>query len=168
LLPPAKEWEGIVLRTRGISVFSGLLVLAVALVGCGGGGVDSSTGPTISKAAFIKKADAVCMHGNSRMEAAFADLLVENKKIQQPSQADQEALVGEVLVPNIKREIKEIRAFGVPDGDEDRVEGFLEALEEGVETAERNPKVVVSSSEAIFGIPSRLAKEYGLEVCGSR
>ena len=49
-----------------------------------------------------------------------------------------------------------------------RVDDFLEALEEGIEVAERNPEVVVASSEAVFGIPSRLAREYGLEVCGSR
>jgi hypothetical protein len=143
-------------------------IVALSAAGCGGGSDASSTANSISKAAFIKKADAVCKRGNRRMEAVFAHLLVQNKKIKRPSKSDQEALVGTVLVPNIKREIREIRAFGAPSGDDDKVNGFLEALEEGIETAERNPKVVVKSSEAIFGIPSRLAREYGLEVCGSR
>lgn len=155
------------MRTRGISL--SILVLAMALIvaGCGGGDDESSTA-SISKAAFIKKTDAVCKRGNGRMEVAFAHLLVKSKSVQRPSKADEEALVGRVLIPNIEREIKEIRAFPVPSGDEDRIDDFLEALEEGVEVAERNPKAVVGSSEVIFGIPSRLAKEYGLEVCGSR
>jgi hypothetical protein len=155
------------LRTRGIALFAGLLVAALVVVGCGGGGDESSTS-SISKVAFIKKTDAVCKRGNGRMEVAFAHFLEENKNIRHPSKDDYEALVGKVLVPNVKREVKEIRAFGAPSGDEDRVDDILEALEEGVEVAERDPKVVVSSSEAVFGISSRLAKEYGLEVCGSR
>ena len=155
------------MRTRGIGLFAALLVAALVVVGCGGGDDESSTS-SISKAAFIKKTDAVCKRGNGRMEVAFAHFLEAHKNVKKPSNAEYEALVGKVLVPNIKREIKEIRAFGVPSDDEDRVDDFIEALEEGIEVAERNPKVVVASSEAIFGIPSRLAKEYGLEVCGSR
>lgn len=155
------------MRTRGIALFTVLLAAAAAVAGCGGGSDGSSTS-SISKAAFIKKTDAVCKRGNGRMEVAFAHFLEAHKNIKKPSDAEYEELVGKVLVPNIKREIKEIRAFGAPGGDEDRVDGFLEALEEGIEVAERDPKVVVASSEAIFGIPSRLAKEYGLEVCGSR
>lgn len=154
------------MRTRGIAVIGMLVVLLVA--GCGGSGSDSSTGPAISKAAFIKKADAVCTGGNKRMEVAFAHFLKENKNVRHPTDADYEELVGKVLVPNVNQEIKEIRALGAPDGDEDRVSGFLEALEEGIEVAERDPKVVISSSEAVFGISSRLAREYGLEVCSSR
>ena len=146
-----------------------LAILAIVAAGCGGGGGDSSTDANaIPKAVFIKKADAVCSAGNKRMEVAFAHFLEESKNIKHPSKADYEALVGKVVVPNVKREIKEIRAFGAPEGDEDRVEAILEALEEGVETAEDDPKAAVSSSEAIFGISSRLGKEYGLEVCGSR
>lgn len=155
------------MRTRGIALFAALLIAALVVGGCGSGSGESSTS-SISKAVFIKKTDAVCKRGNGRMEIAFAHFLEANRNVKRPSKADYEALVGKVLVPNVNREIKEIRAFGAPSGDEDRVGDFLEALEEGIEVAERNPKVVVSSSEAVFGIPSRLAKEYGLEVCGSR
>lgn len=155
------------MRTRAISLAVVLLGAALAAAGCGGDSDESSTS-SISKAAFIKKTDAVCKRGNSRMEVAFAHFLRANRNVTRPSKAEYEALVGKVLVPNVKREVKEIRAFGAPSGDEDRVDDFLEALEEGIEVAERNPKAVVSSSEVIFGIPSRLASEYGLEVCGTR
>lgn len=151
-----------------IALAAGICAVMLVVAGCGGGSDSSTSTSSISKAVFIKKTDAVCTQGNKRMEIAFAHFLEENKNVRHPSKSDYEALVGKVLVPNVKREIKEIRKFGAPSGDEDRVNGFLEALEEGIEVAERDPKVVVSSSEAVFGIPSRLAKEYGLEVCGSR
>ncbi len=152
---------------RGITVLIGMLVLPLLLAACGSS-ANSDSGPTISKAAFVKKVDAVCSGGNKRMEVAFAHFLEANKNIKHPSKADFEALVGKVLVPNLKREIKEIRAIGAPSGDEDKVGEILTALEEGLETAESNPQAAVNSSEAVFGISSRLAKEYGLEVCGSR
>jgi hypothetical protein len=155
------------LRTRGIAVLIGVLAAASIVAGCGGGG-DSSSGPTISKAVFIKKADAVCLQGNKRMEVAFAHFLQENKNVKRPDDAKLEKLVGTILVPNVKREVKELHALGAPSGDEDRVGEIVKALEEGLETAEGNPQAAVNSSEVVFGIASRLAKEYGLEVCGSR
>jgi len=148
--------------------------VAVALLsGCGGGGSDTTvTTGSLSKEAFVKKADAICTEGNERLQKGFATYLRKNKKsiiaLRHPSKADYEGLIGGVLVPNLEREIKEIRALGAPDGDEQRIEAIFTAWEEGIEVSENDPEAVKHSSEAIFGIGSRLAKEYGLEVCGSR
>ena len=84
------------------------------------------------------------------------------------SKAEQEKIVTTVMVPSVSREVKELRALGIPDGDEERVDAMITALEEGVETAERDPEVVTKSSDAVFGIASRIGGEYGLTVCGSR
>jgi hypothetical protein len=156
---------------RWIVLGAGALVFALVVAGCGGGGGSSDEVSTnaISKVAFAKKADVICQKGSERMAAAFvAALKKEKKAVGHQSQADEEALVGKVLVPSVKREIKEFRALGAPSGDEDRISAIVEALEEGVETAENDPEAVTSSSEAVFGIASRLAGEYGLKVCGSR
>lgn len=144
------------------------VVAAVALVvGCGDN--SSSSAGSISKEEFIVKADAVCKRTNARMEKAFGEFLKANKDIKKPNDPALVGLVGDVMVPNIKREIEELRALGIPDGDEEKVEAIVAALEEGQETAENNPKVVTSaSSDTVFGIASRIAGEYGLETCGSR
>lgn len=148
----------------GMRLIVGMLALLVA--GCGGG--DASSAESISKEEFIARADAICKQSNARMEAGFAKILKGAKNPAKPSKAEYEKLVGEVMVPNLKREIAKLRALGIPDGDEERVEAMLSALEEGEETAERDPKAVTASSDAVFGIASRIAGEYGLEVCGSR
>jgi ABC-type phosphate/phosphonate transport system substrate-binding protein len=145
-----------------------MLAVALVVAGCGGSSDADVSTSSISKAQFIKKADAVCTQGNKRMEVAFAKFLRENKNVKHPSKADYEELVGKVVVPNLGREIKEIRAIGVPGDDQDKVGAILEALEEGLETAEGNPRVAVTSSQAVYGISSRLAKEYGLVVCSTR
>jgi hypothetical protein len=145
--------------------------LAISLIvaaGCGGGGDDSSTtANAISKAAFVKKADAICQKGSERMAAGFGKYL-KKSEVTHPSQAVQEKLVVKVLIPSVRQEVKEFQALGAPSGDEDRVAEIVRALEEGVETAEGNREAVTSSSDVVFGIASRLAGEYGLEVCGSR
>jgi hypothetical protein len=142
------------------------MVVALVVAGCGGG--SSSSGPTISKAVFIKKADAICKESIERIEKSFVAYLRKSGGGIHPGKAAEEELVGKALVPSVKREVRELRALGAPSGDEDRVDAIIGALEEGVETAESDPKAVTASSEVVFGIASRLAKEYGLEACGSR
>jgi hypothetical protein len=154
---------------RRIALGAGILIVALTVAGCGGGGGDETTTKTISKAAFVRKGNAICEKGTRRMVASFTGFLKkEGKAIKHPSQAEKEELVGAILVPSVKREIREFEALGAPSGDEDRVGEIIKALEEGLETAEANPEAVVSSSDAVFGIASRLAGEYGLEVCGGR
>jgi hypothetical protein len=145
-------------------VIAGGFLIALLLVGCG----DDSSEGSISKVQFIEQADEVCKEANKRMEAAFVEHLKENRSIRRPSSPALEELVGKVLVPNIKREIEELEALGAPDGEGEEIDEILTALEEGVETAERNPKVVTANSDTVFGIATRLAGEYGLKVCGNR
>jgi hypothetical protein len=151
-----------------IMLLAAIVAMAVGVAGCGGGGDSTTNTNPISKAAFIGKADAICQKSNERMGHAFLSFLNKHKEVKQPSKAEYEKLVGTVLVPSVEREIKEVKALGVPEGDEDAVNAMIKALEEGVETAEDNPEAVTSSSEVVFGIASRLAGEYGLKVCGSR
>ncbi len=146
---------------RGV-VVALTVAVALVLIGCG----DSSE--SISKEEFIAKADAICKESSERMATGFSKRLKDAKKLVKPQNAELEKLVGDVMVPNIEREIEELRALGIPAGDEERVEAMIEALEEGVEVAERNPQAVTVSSDAVFGIAARIAAEYGLEVCGNR
>jgi hypothetical protein len=151
---------------RWIVLGAGTFVVALIVAGCGGGGSDVSTS-AISEAAFVKKADAICQKGSERMAGSFAKYLKKDE-VTHPSKAVQEKLVVKVLIPSVRREVKELQALGAPSGDEDRVAEIVKALEEGVETAEGNPEAVTNSSDVVFGIASRLAGEYGLEVCGNR
>ena len=84
------------------------------------------------------------------------------------SEAEQIKIVTTAMVPNVSREVKELRALGIPEGDEEKVDAMIGALEEGIETAEQDPQAVTKSSDVVFGISSRIAGEYGLKACGSR
>lgn len=150
---------------RGSLALTAALVAALLVAGCGG---DSDGESSISKAQFIAKADAICKQSNERMEAGFTKLLKNVTNLTKLKKVEYEEIVDEVMVPSIEREIEELGALGIPAGDEERIDAMIDALEEGKETAERNPEAVNASSDAVFGIASRIAGEYGLEVCGSR
>jgi hypothetical protein len=155
-----------------IALIATVVAAALLVSGCGGGSDDSSSVSSLSKKAFIVKADAICQKGSERMQAELFKVLRKDKvngKLKKPSLADNEKFIVTVLVPSLKREIAELKALGAPEGDEERVDAIVAALEEGLETAEGNPEAVAAgSSDMVFGIPSRLAGEYGLAVCGSR
>ncbi len=153
---------------RGTIAIAVALTVAALMAGCGGGDDSSTTTVSVSKAAFIKKVDAVCQKGTERMQRAILVFLKQHKDVQRPNKAQSEKLVGTAIVPSVETELKELKALEAPEGDEERVDAIISALEEGLETAEGNPEAVVASSDAVFGISGRLAGEYGAEVCGSR
>jgi len=153
---------------RGTIAIAVALTVAALVAGCGGGSDSSTTTVSVSKAAFIKKVDAVCQKGTERMQRAILVFLKQHKDVQRPNKTQSEKLVGTAIVPSVKTELKELKALDAPEGDEERADAIISALEEGLETAEGNPEAVVASSDAVFGISGRLAGEYGAEVCGSR
>ncbi len=143
-------------------------VIAAALFAAGCGGGDDSSASSVSKEEFIAKADAVCKKGTERMQTKIFAALKNPRNLTKVSKAEQEKIVTTVMVPSVSREVKELRALGIPDGDEEKVDAMITALEEGIETAERSPQAVTKSSDVVFGIASRIGGEYGLAVCGSR
>ena len=155
-----------------IALIAAVVAAALLVGGCGGGGDDSSGSSSISKEEFITKADAICKESNKRMEKELFLFLRKNRtggSLRKPSVAENEKFIVSVLIPNLEREIKELKELGVPEGDEEKIDAMIAALEEGLETAEDDTKTVAAgTSDIVFGIASRLAGEYGLETCGSR
>lgn len=138
-------------------------VLAVVLIvaGCG----DDSSTASISKAQFVKKANAVCKKGTKQLQVDYL-AFVTKSQVTNPTEDDYAKLVDVVFAPNLQQEADEIRALGAPSGDEDEVEEIAKALEEAVEAAEKEPELVLGTE--VFTKSSKLADEYGLKACGER
>jgi hypothetical protein len=166
-----------------------LLVIGLIAAGCGSGsGSDStaSSGETastttpatspIGKAEFIKKADAACAKGKKQVETEFAAYLKKNKikEIPEAKEAKAQAagreaeVIETIALPALQQQVDEIRALGFPDGEEDQVEPFLDAVEEGIEKIEEDPQAFFSGADEVFGKADKLAVKYGLKVCGNR
>jgi hypothetical protein len=150
---------------RIIAMLAGALAIAI-VAGCGGGSDSSSSSSSLTKAQFIKQADAICEKGdketNKEVEAFVEENNVDTNK---PTTKQQEEVITEVVAPNVQGQAEQISELGAPSGDEKKIEAMVDAVEEGVEEIESDPKTLIEGKNPL-GKGSKLAKEYGLKSCG--
>jgi len=146
---------------RGSSVaFLGLLVVAMlVVVGCGGG--DETT--ALTKAEFVKQANAACAEGKSEREKDFNEY-VKTTDPSEVTKANQESLVDEIFKPPYEQSIEAIKSLGAPEGDEQQVEAITAAMEDGLKQAEAKPLVTLRTNVQ-FAKANALAVKYGLTDC---
>jgi basic membrane lipoprotein Med (substrate-binding protein (PBP1-ABC) superfamily) len=150
-----------------IAVLAAAAAILLIVAGCGGGSDSSSESSSITKAQFIKQADAICAKGNKENEAEFEKFAKEKglSEKKEPTKAQQEEAISEIVGPGVQKQIEEIDALGAPEGDEGKIEAMIDAVEEGVEEIEENPAALVEGKNPLAK-GSKLAKEYGLKTCG--
>jgi hypothetical protein len=143
-----------------------LLALALALfgltvAGCGGGD-DSS----LTKAEFIKQADAVCLAAEKEKQDGLEAFLEESGtgpgKPLTPKQ--QEEMATDAILPPLRTEADELNELDVPDGEEERVTPILEGFDETLKSLEADPEAAATESDP-FGKVAKLAGEYGFKTC---
>lgn len=139
------------------------VVLPLVLAGCGG---DESTAAELTKAEFIKQADAICDKADQVQKAELNSYLKENPKATS-SPAKEEEMVVAVGLPPIGDEAEELDELGVPSGDEEEVAAIVEGIEDALEQSEADPKPLTEGNEGAFVEVDKLAKEYGLKSCSS-
>lgn len=147
-----------------------VLALAAAIVaGCGdsddSGSETTEATVTLTKAEFIKQGDAICEEANEQNETEAEEFAEDNGfTLEEATDEQLEEAITEVLVPSLNQQVEDIAALGAPQGDEEQVEKIVVSLEGGAGEIEDEP------SRAFEGEPlkesSRLAKDYGFEVCG--
>jgi hypothetical protein len=152
---------------RIIAMLAGALAIAI-VAGCGGGG-DSTTGSdssSLTEAEFIKQADAICEKGDKESSKEVEAFVEENNvDTNKPTTKQQEEVITEVVAPNVQGQVEQISELGAPSGDEKKIEAMVDAVEEGVEEIEADPKKLIEGNNPL-GKGSKLAKEYGLKSCG--
>jgi hypothetical protein len=174
----------------GLCLLAGVIAAVVAVAGCGGGS-SSSAGETtsaageasgksasssgkaapggeISDAGFVKRANTICEEGKKQ---SLEEMSAYVKKHRGEGGSGQQAIgklrqaIQAVIVPAIQAQAEEIRALKAPKADEAKVDAFLAALEEGVETAEQASGSSTAPFTQSFKRSAELAREYGLDGC---
>lgn len=154
-------------RGSVVGMLGALVALVALIAGCGGG--DSTTGATttseapLTKAEFIRKGDAICQTGNEASTTEIEQFAKENGFGSEPSKAQFEEVVTEVLVPNLAQQADELDALVPPAEDKDRTEAIVASVREAITEIEKNP---TSLEENALAKPIRLEKAYGFKVCG--
>jgi hypothetical protein len=146
-----------------------LVALAAIVIGCGdsddGGSETTEATETLTKAEFIKRGDAICEEANEQNETEAEEFAKEKDfTLEKATDEQLEEAITEVLVPSLNQQAEDIKALGAPQGDEGQVDKIIVSLEDGASEIEDDPSL------AFEGRPlkesSRLADDYGFEVCG--
>jgi len=149
-----------------IAAFVGAVAIAAIVAGCGSSSDETTA---LTKTQFVAQADAICKQGNAEIESEFEAFAKKNNidENEEPSKAQKAELSETILAPNVKNQAEEIGDLEAPSGDEDEISAMLDSLDEGVEEVEANPQAPSESKQPNpFGPANKIAKEYGLEVCG--
>jgi hypothetical protein len=139
--------------------------IAVVAAGCGGGGGgdDGSTAPSLSKAEFVKRANAVCKKQRADLieEASSFERLRSGRKPR--PYAD---MVHFVLLPTIEEELNRLEELGVPAGEEKYVGYILFTEQSALDSVATMPRVgSIEAAERHFIKSGKLFRAYGLSAC---
>jgi hypothetical protein len=160
------------LKNRILMIAALSLVAVLVAAGCGSDSDDSSasggTDASLTKAQFIKEADAICNKGNKRKLALFRSYgkkneLGEQKPLQGQSMED---LISNVLLPEVQKQAEALGEMTTPPGEEAKVDAVVEAVEDSIKKAEPDPESVLTRGTSPFLASNKVAQEYGFEVCG--
>lgn len=133
--------------------------------GAGSGGDESSAQDEgESNAQFIAEANAICAKGTSEIQGQMQSYLTRKVSKGEESVVQGE-IVNEVVAPVLEGEIEDIRALGLPPGDEEQVEAIFTAMQAVIDQASDDPPAFMQQKEP-FEEPEGLAKSYGLSACG--
>ncbi len=140
------------------------LTCVMVVAGCGGdddgGDSDDGGGTALTKEEFVTQGNQICADGNAQI-AEDAEAIGDN-----PDQATSEAFVADSLVPNIQSQIDGLRDLGIPEGDEDQVNGMLEEAESALGEIESDPALLFDENDPFSEVNDQLT-EYGLTECAS-
>jgi hypothetical protein len=137
----------------------GVLALLVVAAGCGSDGDDSS----LTKAEFVKQADAICARQDGKKNKALEKAFGEGA--QGNPQKAQEKIIADVALPPIAEMSEELADLGGPSGEEEKAEEMVEAFEEEVEKIEADIPGTVAGKVGNFDKASKLAKDFGMKAC---
>ena len=140
-------------------LLTGALLSASILAGCGSGGGDALT-----KAEFVKQANAICARGERTKDTALEAFFRENQQTQL-QKSDEEGLVTEVALPPIQTMTEELAELAPPADEKKATGAIVGGYEAAAREIERNPAIVISSSASPFAKANKLAARYGLETC---
>jgi hypothetical protein len=142
-----------------IALILGALAIG-PIAGCGGG-KDSGT-TSLSKGEYVKKADAICSRHHDNIEEKFFTAAEKSKGA--GTRAGISEAVETVMLPELRAEASQIRALGMPSGEDGAASAILDSFEEGIKEIQSTVSAGGGTSPAMEKA-NRLAKAFGLKTC---
>jgi molecular chaperone GrpE (heat shock protein) len=150
-----------VLYVRIIGVLAVLVMGVVFVAGCGDDGEASAN---VTKAEFVKEAEALCAERKKDWDAAASAFSKEYEAEElafKEARKRSNAFFTASLLPLLTEEQEALEALDPPEEDKAQVEKMMQSRAQGIETLEdKGVNAIVNSST--FGAFEKEAKAYGL------
>jgi hypothetical protein len=140
----------------------------VMMMGCGGGEESSSAGdgsPTLSKAAFIKRAGIVCYRARKGAFERVAAYSNKHRSEGLPEAVLTKKAIRAGLISTFDAELAALRKLGAPDGEGEEVEAILASLQTSLDEAKEWKKKSFDEVEDYFVDADKKLQDYGLTRC---
>jgi hypothetical protein len=137
------------------------LVLAALLAGCGSGG--GSEAKVIPSSEFLAKAKPICEKGTAEAGKEY-DYWAKRAHLHADSEEFMNKMAAKVVLPVKERQLKELRAVGLPEGKEKKLKAFLAAWEEGIEKGKQDSSTLRVGDYA-FQRAFEMAESVELQAC---
>jgi hypothetical protein len=137
-----------------------VLATAAIAAGCGSSSDDSTSTSSLTKAAWIAKADAICRQGNQQINQA-AHQEFGNRK---PTRAQIQQFTENTVITNTASQIDKIKALGTPTEQGAQADAVINSAEDTINKVKANPALLEQGDP--FAQTNQMAKAYGMKVCG--
>ncbi|HEX5592855.1 MAG TPA: hypothetical protein VFX35_05860 [Solirubrobacterales bacterium] len=135
----------------------GMGIAALAFAGCGG-----SSEETLTKAQFVEQANKICRAGENKRAKRVNELL-EEQASKKPSAKPKDDIIFDVIAI-YEETTGELSELGKPEGEEEKVDAIVEAMEEAADRVHANPQSALTG-DLPFRKANKLAEDYGLDSC---
>lgn len=148
------------MRVRGAELLSAGLLSALALGACGGGG---GGGSRLTQEAFVTRVNATCDQANMRIRDGARDAFPEEGLVPTGQQLD--TFVRKTVIPEVEREVAEMKKVKPPKYDQGRVDAIVDAGNNAVKEMQNLSASVQTSRNNPLRQYADTASGYGLNTC---
>jgi hypothetical protein len=142
------------------AVAAGIAALALVVAGCGDG---DDTTASLTRVEFVKQANEICKKQEERRSRMILAALAKKGQGKALSKSEKEDLVLRALGP-YEEIVGELEALGAPEGDGERIEELVKAMEKAAREIKADPFKAIGSSGQ-YKEANTLAEDYDLEEC---
>jgi hypothetical protein len=141
-------------------VTAALAAMAIA-TGCGSDS-DGETTEAITKAAYVMKADAICVEFNEDTSAKFTAF---NRRDSRATNAEQIAITKAVYLANLQKRLDKIQELPLPEEQEEKISALLAEMQKGIREATSQKAIAFNNTDGFFTKANELAGELGFKYC---
>lgn len=125
--------------THGFLLLLAVVLSVAALAGCGGGDSETSS---LTKAQFVRQANAICEQNTSQDIVGPIDNYIHQHGNSGKSKEELTAdAVQQTMLPAFQTQVDQIQALGTPAGYKRQVERFLNSMQQAIDSLSQSKKL---------------------------